>query len=195
MPNKFTYLFYCRIELFELFIYTDSINGQPAKSPLHFMLHSLSLYYVPLGVALKMKAIKELLGISLLLGMACSSAGKRNHGRSLNDNGHKHRGGNEDKMGRREVCDPQVNTCLFSSVHSTHMCCMPTRVRHYANLWEYRNEKVKVSVIVVLMLMEDSRKYVVVVECYERYKVSIMGKAWRATLNGLESPGKCFQRK
>lgn len=160
----------------------------------HFTSCCIVLVFImcPWELQLKMKAIKELLGISLLLGMACLSAGKRNHGRSLNDNGHKHRGGNEDKMGRREVCDPYVNTCLFSSVHSTHMCCMPTRVRHYANLWEYRNEKVKVSVIVVLMLMEDSRQYV---ECYERYKVSNMGNAWRATLNGLESLGKCFQRK
>lgn len=44
-----------------------------------------------------------MLGIILLLGIACSSARKRNDGRSLNSGSYKHRGGNEDKMEGREV--------------------------------------------------------------------------------------------
>ena len=39
----------------------------------------------------------------------------------------------------------------------------------------------------VLILIVDSRKYMVMVECYERYKIGIMGKAWR---NSPESPGE-----
>lgn len=33
-----------------LVIYIDPINGQTAKSPLYFVLHSPSLCYVPLGI-------------------------------------------------------------------------------------------------------------------------------------------------
>lgn len=70
------------------------------------------------------------------------------------------------------------------------MYCMPTRVRHHANHWEYRNEKVKVSVNMVLMLMGDSRTHMIMVECYERYKIGIMGKAWRSI---LKWPGEAWE--
>lgn len=56
------------------------------------------------------------------------------------------------------MCDHQLNTCLFSSIHSTNMYCTPNRVRQHDKHWEYRNEKLIVSVIIAFMLMEDSRK-------------------------------------
>lgn len=40
-------------ELNYLVIYIDPINGQTAKSPLHFVLHSPSLCYVPLGIVVE----------------------------------------------------------------------------------------------------------------------------------------------
>lgn len=63
------------IKLFELVIYTDLVNGQVAKSPLCFVLHKVLVFIMyPWELWLKMKAIKELLGIILLLGITCSSA-------------------------------------------------------------------------------------------------------------------------
>lgn len=46
---------------------------------------------------------------------------------------------------------------------------MPTRVRHWARVnagqWEDRNEEVKVSIIMVLILIEDSRKSMLIIDC------------------------------
>lgn len=45
---------------------------------------------------------------------------------------------------------------------------MPTRVRHWARVnagqWEHRNEEVKVSMIMVLILI-DSRKSMLIIDC------------------------------
>lgn len=115
----------------------------------HFTLCCIVLVFFmcPWELQLKMKAIKELLGIILLLGMACSSAWERNHGRSLNNDGHRHRGGNEDKMGRRKVCDHQLNMFIFICSLNKCIACLPgsdtmlttgnTEMKKFKSLWTW----------------------------------------------------------
>lgn len=59
---------------------------------------------------------------------------------------------------------------------------MPTRVRHHARHWQYRNEEVKFSMTMVLMLIEGFRKPMIITECYEKWKrgmhkIRTMGKS------------------